>query len=79
MTTLQQLMDMRGRRVLLTGATGGIGRVMADTLAELGADLVLIDRPGSDLDSLASELTEKWTISTISPSSTLEGFFCSVS
>jgi len=72
MTTLQQLMDMRGRRVLLTGATGGIGRVMADTLAELGADLVLIDRPGSDLDSLASELTEKWTISTISISCDLE-------
>ena len=66
MTTLQQLMDMRGRRVLLTGATGGIGRVMADTLAELGADLVLIDRPGSDLDSLASELTEKWTTISIS-------------
>jgi len=72
MTTLQQLMDMRGRRVLLTGATGGIGRVMADTLAELGADLVLIDRPGSDFDSLASELTEKWAISTLSISCDLE-------
>ncbi len=72
MTTLQHLMDMRGRRVLLTGATGAIGRVMADTLVEMGADLVLIDRPGSDFDSLISNLDEKWSISTSSISCDLE-------
>jgi NAD(P)-dependent dehydrogenase (short-subunit alcohol dehydrogenase family) len=35
---------------------------MADTLAELGADLVLVDRPGSGFDSLSASLTERWRI-----------------
>lgn len=47
-TTFQQLMSLDGRRALITGANGHIGRVMAQTLAELGADLVLVDRPGTD-------------------------------
>lgn len=51
---------MRGRRALITGATGGLGWVMADTLAELGADLLLVDRLGTDLDSLGKDLHSKW-------------------
>lgn len=50
MTTLKELSNLKGRRALITGATGELGKVIADTLAELGADLVLIDREGSDLD-----------------------------
>lgn len=46
MTTIKELMDLRGRRALITGAGGGLGRVMADTLAELGADLILVESPG---------------------------------
>lgn len=72
MITLQQMMNMQGRSVLLTGATGGIGRVMADTLSELGADLILVDRPGSDFESLSSQLEEKWKISTVSITCDLE-------
>ncbi len=56
MKTIAELMDMKGRRALITGATGGIGRVIAQTLAELGADLILVDRPGSDYAPLASEI-----------------------
>lgn len=48
MTTLSALMDLRGRRALVTGAAGGIGRVISETLVELGADLVLVDRPGAN-------------------------------
>ncbi|MBI3633885.1 MAG: SDR family oxidoreductase [Candidatus Vogelbacteria bacterium] len=62
MTTIQKLMNLKGRRVLITGATGGLGRVMADTLAELGADLVLIDRPGTDFRNLAETLIQRWKI-----------------
>ena len=47
MTTVARLMSLKGRRALITGAAGHIGRVIAQTLAELGADLLLVDLPGS--------------------------------
>ncbi len=62
MTTLKELMNLKGRRALITGATGGLGKVIADTLAELGADLVLVDRPGSDFESLSTTLVECWDV-----------------
>ena len=49
-------MNMSGRRALITGAAGGLGRVMALTLAEMGADLILVDRPGSDFSGLSKEI-----------------------
>lgn len=64
MTTLNDLMDLHGRRALITGAGGGLGRVMADTLAELGADLILVDRPGCDLSPLEDELRCRWSVTT---------------
>jgi NAD(P)-dependent dehydrogenase (short-subunit alcohol dehydrogenase family) len=65
MTTIKQLMNLKGRRALITGATGGLGREMADTLAELGADLLLLDRPGANFDGLERELRERWPVTTI--------------
>ena len=62
MTTIKALMNLKGRRALITGATGGLGKVMADTLAELGADLILVDRLGSDFQSLAETLNQRWGI-----------------
>lgn len=64
MTTLKDLMDLRGRRALITGAGGGLGRVMAETLAELGADLILVDRPGCDLSPLEEDLRWRWSVTT---------------
>ncbi len=57
-------MDLRGRRAMLTGALGGLGRVMAHTLAELGADLILVDRPGCDFDSLLAALKD-WQVKVV--------------
>lgn len=62
MITLKELMSLRGRAALITGATGGIGRIIAQTLAELGADLLLVDRPGSNLDALIDELGRDWDV-----------------
>ena len=62
MTTIKNLINLKGRRALITGATGGLGKVMGDTLAELGADLVLVDQEGSDFDSLSANLTKKWGV-----------------
>lgn len=41
--------DLRGKVVLLTGASGGLGRPIALALAKQGTDLVLCAYPGEDL------------------------------
>jgi len=68
-STIKELMNLTGRRALITGATGGLGKVMAETLAELGADLVLVDRPGSDSENLCTTLTDRWGVK-------VEHYFC---
>ena len=62
MPTIKELSFLNGRRALITGAAGGLGGVMADTLAELGAELVLVDRIRSDLHSLSAKLIERWGV-----------------
>ena len=44
MCTVKTLHDMRGRWVLITGAVGHLGRTISETLSELGANLILVDR-----------------------------------
>jgi NAD(P)-dependent dehydrogenase (short-subunit alcohol dehydrogenase family) len=60
MTTIAKLMSLAGRRALITGGAGHIGRAMAETLAEQGASLVLVDRPGADFGELHSELERRF-------------------
>jgi NAD(P)-dependent dehydrogenase (short-subunit alcohol dehydrogenase family) len=72
MTTLSKIMDMRGRRVLITGAAGYLGLVIAETLAEVGADLILVDRSGAKFQSLEKKLMDKWRIKVLSIECDLE-------
>ena len=60
MAFLRELSNMSGRRVLITGGAGHIGRVMAETLSELGASIILLDRPGAEFGSIQSELMSQW-------------------
>ena len=52
-------LSVAGRRVLLTGATGGIGRATARALHERGASLVITGRRADALAELRSELGER--------------------
>jgi short-subunit dehydrogenase len=49
-------MELEGRRVLLSGATGGLGRAIAAELADRGANLVLSSRREAELRELAGSL-----------------------
>lgn len=49
-------MNLSGRKALLTGATGGLGRAIASALAERGASLVLSARNPEALAAMAAEL-----------------------
>ncbi len=50
-------MDVAGRTVLITGATGGLGQAMARAFAARGASLVLTGRRTEVLEPLATELS----------------------
>lgn len=56
MTLIARLADLRGRTAVITGATGHLGAVISLTLAELGADVALIDQPGTDFAPLRSDI-----------------------
>jgi NAD(P)-dependent dehydrogenase (short-subunit alcohol dehydrogenase family) len=55
-----------GKRVLITGASRGLGRSMALALAEVGADIILTGRTQETLDLTAAEIhalgRKAWTI-----------------
>lgn len=56
-------MNLEHRVAVITGATGGLGRVVARRLAEEGASLALISADSSHLAALGSELglpAERW-------------------
>lgn len=49
-------MDLSGRTALLTGATGGLGRAIAEAMAQRGARLILSGRRREALEELAASL-----------------------
>ncbi len=51
--------DLRGKIVLVTGATQGIGRELAFQLAELGGVVVASGRSDADLQGVSREATER--------------------
>ena len=52
MTTFNKLLDMKGRLCLITGASGSIGSVLSETMSELGADLIIVDKDLGKLNKL---------------------------
>ena len=52
-------MQLKNKRILLTGATGGIGKHIALLLARKGANLALVGRDIAKLEALVKEITAK--------------------
>jgi len=48
--------ELHGKRVLITGASRGIGRALAVAFADAGAHVALVARDGASLESLAAQL-----------------------
>lgn len=57
MGTMSDLLELEGKKIVITGAASGIGRATAVALAGLGARLLLLDFDATGLDGLASELS----------------------
>src|ERR1700736_1477066 len=53
---VRQLLDLTGRVAMITGGSVGLGRQMAEGLAEMGANLVLCARKKERCESAAEEL-----------------------
>ena len=62
MSTIKELSNLNGRISIITGAAGHLGKVISETLAELGSDLILIDRPESDFSTMISDLKPRWGV-----------------
>lgn len=55
---IETLFSLRGQRILITGASSGLGRHFARLFAEAGADLALVARREAVLNELAEELRQ---------------------
>ena len=56
MRRLTSLMNMRGRKALVTGGAGHIGLAIGEALVELGARIAVLDRDPGDCETRARDL-----------------------
>ena len=60
--SLRELMSLDGRVALVTGGAGHIGSAIGHALAELGANLAVVDISASGCAKVATELSHCWPI-----------------
>ncbi|MBQ2999972.1 MAG: SDR family NAD(P)-dependent oxidoreductase [Clostridia bacterium] len=52
--------SLSGKRIAVTGTTGGLGKALCRNLASLGADLILLDRNAERSDAFRDELLREF-------------------
>ena len=66
MKSLKELMNLDGRVALITGGAGHIGLALGEALAELGANIVVLDSSQSACDAAVDEIQRNYNIKTMS-------------
>lgn len=61
MRTINQLQDMSGRTVIITGGNGYIGQAFAEALSEVGANIALVDLHNSKMEISANTLSKTYS------------------
>ncbi len=54
------LFDLTGKTAVITGSTKGIGKAIAERMAEHGANVVVSSRKQVTCDEVTAEINEKW-------------------
>jgi NAD(P)-dependent dehydrogenase (short-subunit alcohol dehydrogenase family) len=62
---LERLFSLKGKTALITGGYKGIGRAMAETYAEAGADVAVVARNLLGCQQAAKEIAEKYHVRAI--------------
>lgn len=65
MRSVHDLLDLRGRAAVVSGAAGHVGRTVCDTLVELGARLAMLDVDAERLHTCERELSGRTEITAV--------------
>jgi len=64
MKSVAELMNLRGRVALVTGGAGQLGPIVCDTLAELGATIIVLDMHRERCEEVARSLAQRHGVET---------------
>ena len=65
MRTIKELMDLRGRVAVITGGAGHIGFAIGESLAELGANVVVLDLNLENCEQVSQQLGKQFKVETL--------------
>ena len=53
---IYEKISLENKNVILTGASGHLGRELVKTLADLKANIILVDKPGTDFSKFYEQV-----------------------
>lgn len=59
MKTIHELMNLKERVALVAGGSGQVGSVACETLAELGANVIILDLEGRNPQATVQAISER--------------------